>query len=196
MVHAGDFRAKRLALVAMAAMFLAGALHLAIIPHHWAHAPAHGLFFLLSGILQIGWVLAYWRTRSPSLSQAGFVMALALILLWALTRVIRAPFGHGPEEIDTAGLATKACEAICAAALGLLIAATFFTQPRHYTWRPILGLALASILLAGLAYGVALAAEPFLPGLAPNATEEHEHAPQEEQHELPAPTSLLLHHHI
>lgn len=32
---------------------LAGIIHLWIIPEHWEHAPAHGLFFLGVGIAQI-----------------------------------------------------------------------------------------------------------------------------------------------
>jgi hypothetical protein len=166
-------------------MFLAGALHLAVVAEHWAHAPAHGLFFLLAGVAQIGWSIAFWRTRSPGLARVGFVMALALIILWGVTRMLPAPFGHGPEAIDSAGLVTKLCEGVCAAALAALLTTTFTVQPGLRAWRPISGLILVSLLVAGLTYGAALAAEPLIPALAPPSIEEHEHAPQEQHEHAP-----------
>lgn len=55
---------KRLVAGSALAAILAGVIHLAIIPEHWSHAPAHGLFFLSVGILQIGWGVIVWRNPS------------------------------------------------------------------------------------------------------------------------------------
>jgi hypothetical protein len=160
---------------AVLAMMLAGVLHLFVVREHWGHAPAHGLFFLLAGLFQIGWSIAFLRRDSEPLRRLGFVGAVALVLLWVVTRLAPAPFGHGPEEVDVPGVATKVCEVACAAALGLLIAAGAAAQPRRSAWRPVVGLAIAAFLLTTLTYGVARAAEPILPGLSAEASEQHEH---------------------
>ena len=46
------------------ATIVAGVIHLVIIPEHWEHAPAHGIFFLVVGIVQIVWGIAIWRKPS------------------------------------------------------------------------------------------------------------------------------------
>lgn len=101
---------KRWAEAAIFTIMLAGVLHLMVVREHWAHAPAHGLFFLVAGLFQIGWSIAFLRSNSETLGRLGFVAALVLVLLWAITRLIPVPFGHGPEEVDTPGVATKLCE--------------------------------------------------------------------------------------
>jgi hypothetical protein len=156
-------------------MLLAGVLHLYVVRDHWDHAPAHGVFFLIAGLLQIAWSIAFLRSDTQILRRFGFVGVLVLVLLWAATRIIPAPFGHGPEEVDLPGVATKLCEVACAAALGLLIAASAAAQPHRTAWRPVVALAAAALVLTGLTYGVARAAEPILPGLSAEAAEHHEH---------------------
>jgi hypothetical protein len=159
-------------------MLLAGVLHLMVVREHWAHAPAHGLFFLIAGIVQIAWSIAFLRSSSEALGRLGFLVSLVLVLLWAVTRVAPAPFGHGPEEVDTPGVLTKLCEIACAASLGLFITASATgatNQLRRAAWRPIVALVVAAFVLTGLTYGVARAAEPLLPGLSAEAAEHHEH---------------------
>jgi hypothetical protein len=189
---------KTLVQAAVLTMMLAGVMHLYVVRDHWAHAPAHGLFFLIAGIFQIGWSIALLRADSEALRRTGFVGVLVLVLLWGVTRLLPAPFGHGPEEVDVPGVATKVCEVACAAALGLLIAASAIsvtTQPRRTAWRPVAGLAIAAFALTGLTYGAARAAEPLLPGLSAEAVEQHEHpgAPAPD-HEHAEPTSEVHEH--
>lgn len=183
-----DRSKKTLAQAAVLTMMLAGVMHLYVVREHWAHAPAHGLFFLVAGLIQIGWSIAFLRSDTETLRRLGFVGSLVLVLLWAVTRLIPAPFGHGPEEVDAPGVATKLCEVACAVALGLLIAASAAAQPRRIAWRPLVGLAIAAFALTGLTYGVARAAEPILPGLSAEAAEQHEHEETpgaEHEHEEP-----------
>ena len=49
---------------AAVSMVAAGLIHLAIAPLHWGHAPAHGLFFAVSGLAE-----AALRTASPVLGR-------------------------------------------------------------------------------------------------------------------------------
>jgi hypothetical protein len=34
---------------------LAGLIHLVITPQHWAHAPAHGILFVIVGVVELIW---------------------------------------------------------------------------------------------------------------------------------------------
>jgi hypothetical protein len=51
---------------------LAGLVHLLIVPAHYAHAPAHGIFFALAGIVQITWAVAFWRRPSVILTASAW----------------------------------------------------------------------------------------------------------------------------
>jgi hypothetical protein len=165
---------QRLSHAAALLMIAAGVIHLALLPAHWAHAPAHGLFFALAGLLQIAWGIAVWRRPSIGLDYAGIVLAGGLLVLWGITRVLPAPFGHGPEEMEIWGLLCKLAEALAAAALVVLVfrnTATRAGQPA--AWRVLGLLLLAAFAIGLLTYGVARAAEPLLPGL--RVAEEHHH---------------------
>jgi glucose dehydrogenase len=159
-------------------MLAAGLIHLVVIGQHWTHAPAHGIFFAIAGLLQIGWSVAFWRKKSQVLQRIGIVMVLSFVCLWALTRVLPAPFGHGPEEVDVPGLASKACEILCTVALLLPMVSVVPSpgMPRS-GWRIVLLLVAISLVLTGLTYTVARAAEPLLPSLA--AQETHEQTPDQ-----------------
>lgn len=167
-------------MVAAAAMILAGVVHLAIFRQHWEHAPAHGLFFVVTGIAQVTWSVAYSRSRSPFLASAGFIISLTLVAFWTVTRFVRTPFGHGPEEVDLAGVVTAASETICLVALAASMTAATLARPRPQARRLILGLVVASLVFTGLTYSVAIAAEPLLPGLTSVEEVEHEETPEAE----------------
>ena len=152
----------------------AGVIHLVIVPEHWAHAPAHGLFFLLVGILQIVWGIAVWRKPSVNLYYIGVLMAGWLIVLYGLTRWFPAPFGHGPESISAIDLVCKLCEAIGMVTLALLLfqGLVLRANPRAAV-RALLMIVFASVIVAFATYGVARAAEPVLPFLSVSIEEQH-----------------------
>ena len=163
-------------LVASSALMivLAGIIHLWIIPEHWAHAPAHGLFFLLVGIIQIIWGIAVWRNPSTRLYYIGVIMAGWLIVLYGITRWLPAPFGHGPESIRMIDVACKLCEGLAMITLAILIFQGLILQAGQLiAWRRIAFIALFSILAGFLTYGVARAAEPIFPSLSTPAEAHH-----------------------
>lgn len=167
------------------ATILAGVIHLVIIPEHWAHAPAHGLFFLLVGILQIGWGIAVWRKPSTDLYYVGVVMAGWLIVLYALTRLFPAPFGHGPEAIAVIDIACKLCEGLGMVTLAILIfQGLLLNNGRRKAWRAMGLIVLLSFVTAFTTYSAAIAAEPLLPSLSGQAEENHhnEGATETEDH--------------
>jgi hypothetical protein len=158
-------------------IILAGIIHLVIMPKHWDHAPAHGLFFGLVGLLQIGWGIAFWQRPSSTLYYAGFLLAGGLISLWVITRLWTAPFHAGPEPVDLAGVVCKLAELL---ALFSLAALAFTATAVGETKRLVaasLGLLLALSIVAGVGtYGVAIAAEPLFPGLMAGHEHDDDHA--------------------
>jgi len=181
---------KMIPYIPAAVIALAGLIHLGIAPEHYAHAPAHGVFFVLAGVAEILWALAFWRRPTPRRYHLGLALAGGLIVLWAVTRVLPAPFGHGPEPVNASGLVCKASELIGVLSLVMLAAqGQLMGAIRQPPLRPA-GEALALALVVGLvSYGVGYAATPLLPTLGPQeepAHEEHMQGESAHEHEAPA----------
>jgi len=173
---------------------VAGVIHVWLLPIHMAHAPAHGLFFLLVGIAQIVWGVAVWRAPSLRLYYIGAVMAGWLILLYGITRWLPAPFSHGPEAVEPIDIVCKFCEALGMISLCILIfQGLILHADRSIAWRAIAGIVVISFLASFVTYGVARAAEPILPWLSSSEDEHHdEMVPSSEadhQHEDSIPTA-------
>ncbi|GBD10893.1 hypothetical protein HRbin23_00543 [bacterium HR23] len=174
---------------------LAGVVHLALTPQHYAHAPAHGILFAVAGLAQIAWAVAFWRRPTLLLWNLGILGAMALIVLWLLTRFLPAPFGHGPEAVTALGIAVKICEATAVATLvGMLLGKGVVSVPRP--GRHAL-LWVASGVVGGLLFfGVASAVDGYLPALGAREhthQEEGNHIHQEGDHSA-APSSAPHQH--
>lgn len=177
--------------ISIAAIALAGVIHLGIAPIHYAHAPAHGIFFAAAGIAEILWALAFWRRPSLRLYHTGLALAGGLVVLWAITRALPAPFGHGPEMIEARGVVCKLSELIGLLALVLLaLQGRLPGEVKWPLWR-VAGEALALALVVGWAsWGIGYAATPWLPALGPQEAVLHE----EHAHESSTPaTEAHLH---
>jgi hypothetical protein len=175
-------------------MVIAGLIHLALAPLHWGHAPAHGLIFALSGIAEIVWGIAFWRKPSPALRHTGVILAGGLITLWAITRLLPAPFGDEPGEVELIGLFSKLAEGISFATLIALAISSTITQERKKSGWRMVGESLALSLIAGwLFYLMALAVAPMLPWLG----EQTDHSEVEvvsvisQPSTLPAPVQVV-----
>lgn len=165
---------QRLGTWAALLVALAGLIHLLLAPQHWAHAPAHGAFFVVAGVAEIVWGIVVWRRPSPTLYRIGLVGSGSLVALWGITRVLPAPFGHGPEPVEMMALVCKASEGLSMVVLAVLIlGGTVSGTRRSAAWRTIALLVVAAFAAGFLTYGVARAAEPVLPWLG--ATAEHHH---------------------
>lgn len=164
-----------LPLIAVVSLLSAGLTHLVLYPQHYSHAPAHGIFFVIAGALEIVWAFAFWRWPSRSLYVPGIALAGNLLVLWALTRVARGPFSHGLEPVDPIGLAVKAFELVGILALTFLVFGGVKQRPalRVYSslaWAALLALAMsAGIFFAGR--GV----EPLVPNWGASTEEHLEH---------------------
>ncbi len=163
-----NFRKSGLVAGAAAFMIVAGLIHFAIVPLHWGHSPAHALFLALSGTVEIAWGVAFWSRPTFTFYRLGIVTAAALIALWAITRVLPAPFSDGPEEIEAFGLVSKFLEGIGLAALAVL---GFSEQVSRESARFNLFVSvLVGLVLSGVGYGIAEAGAPRLPWLNEAAT--------------------------
>jgi YtkA-like len=146
---------------------LAGALHVGVAPAHWDHSLAHGIFLLAIGLAELLWAAAFWRGPSQALRTTGALLAGGSIVLWGITRVLPAPFGHGPEEIGAIDAASKLAEALV-----LVIVVSTKASVRAEIRGPSRdGLRAAARIGAGvaaglLAFAVGTAAESLTPSLA------------------------------
>ena len=166
-----DWKAKSAALL----MLVAGIIHFIIIPHHWEHAPAHGIAMGVTGVLEVIWAIAYWLRPSRILAQIGVILAVSMIALWAITRIAPAPFTNEAEEVDISGVLTKILEAISAAALlAVVLNAAPEAGAGWSAWRSVVSVLVISVLLAAGVYEVARAAQPLFPQLSPSAIEHME----------------------
>lgn len=164
-----------MALVASLAVGLAGLLHLILAPDHYAHAPAHGVFFALAGIAELTWAVAFLRWRGQNMYYLGIVIAGALVVLWIITRFVPMPFEHEIGAVDLEGIATKAGEVVGIGALAILA-----TQGRvpGLGKRSLAGYAAEAVVLAAFfgvgIYMVAHTVAPYMPFLGGEVHEEGE----------------------
>ncbi len=162
--------------IPIVAIALAGLIHLWVALIHYTHAPAHGIFFVVAGIVEILWSLAFWRRPSPGLYRTGLALAGGLVVLWAITRALPAPFGHGPEAIEAGGLVCKVSELVGVIALVMLALRGQLPGVVKRSARWVAGEALALALIMGWAsWGVGYAATPLWPASGSQEIPVHVH---------------------
>lgn len=147
-------------------LVIAGAIHLLIAPAHYAHAPAHGLFFGVIGLAQVGYVGLWLRRFRPALHLPGLLLSGGVVALWLLTHWLAIPFAAESHPLDWAAVTTKLAEGSAFLALLYLDhAGAFGRTPGNPA--ALLARSAAICLGSGLVvWGGALAAAPALPQLA------------------------------
>ena len=156
---------RRLTAGAVAFIVVAGVLHLWLAPQHLEHV-GHALFLALAGIVEIVWAIAFWRKPSAALYSLGVVLAGAFIVLWAITRITPAPFGHGPGDVELVGVMSKVAEGAGLAGLVAIALLGFQSgQIQWSIWRMILAPLTLAVVGALVLYGVGVAAEGIFPWL-------------------------------
>lgn len=145
---------------------VAGILHLTVLQAHLAESRGAGLYFLALGTMQVLWGARF--LLRPSSRSAGFglaFLALAPVVLWVMTRLLRSPWGVGPEAVDTVGLATTALEL---AAAGFLIWARLgrITDSGSAARRGVAVVVAVGLLVGAGSYASAMVAESSIPWLA------------------------------
>jgi cytochrome c peroxidase len=159
------------------ALALSGAAHLIITPEHFSHAPAHGLFFAVIGIMQIVWAL--WQVRPPRPPftvrlSAGMALSGGVIVLWLLTHAVSTPFASAHHPIDAWAIVTKTLEAV---SLTLLVAVALLNAPTVTRRAVSLGsAALVATFAGGIVWAGGMVSTPLLPMLAEAEGHTHDHA--------------------
>lgn len=172
---------NRFATFAVAA---AGFIHIAVAPQHYEHAPAHAAFFVLAGIAEIVWAIIFLRRPTEGVYYAGLALTGGLILLWALTRVMPAPFHGHAEAIDLGGIACKVSEFAGLAALVMIAAQGGIVGLAKQSLARVAAIALVvSAAVAGATYVAARATEPWLPSLSAPDDHDTNHEHEGEDHE-------------
>ena len=101
-------------------MGVAGTVHLGQVQEHLEEWRLAGLYFAMTGLLQIALGVAFAVRPSPPLRAAALIISVPTALLWAASRSIGVPGGpHGgiPEAVDAAGLVATALELVTIAVL-------------------------------------------------------------------------------
>jgi hypothetical protein len=145
----------------------AGLVHAAVVREHWGLSVAHGAFFAVVALAQIGWgTAALARDRLPG---ARLVIAgnLAVVVLWTASRTVGLPFGPGagaPEAVGAADLGAVALELVLVAAVAL------------HRWGMVRGpRTSAPGLVAGVAVGALVVGLITTPALAGTNAGSHAH---------------------
>lgn len=159
---------------------VAGIIHLTLLPHHLESARGIGLYFCAVGAAQVVYALLFVLRPTRRLAWLGLMALVAQpFALYVLTRLLRQPFGDEPEPVDLIGIVTAVME------LAAVVAFAFFlarSRPAGATPGRAIGLPLASSLVVGLLFGVALygaglVAEELVPWLdEPEEPHTHGHA--------------------
>ena len=94
---------KLLYLSAAACTFIAGILHLTLVPNAIDRNVNNGIFFLVGGLAQIFWVVPMIRQWGRGWYYVGIVGTLAFFLIWVITRLSGNPItGRAGSIGDTA----------------------------------------------------------------------------------------------
>ena len=81
---------------AAATTAIAGILHLSLVPDIIGRNLNSGVFFLISGIAQIFWVIPILRRWGRTWYYIGIAGTIVLIIMWAITRIPGNPItGRG-----------------------------------------------------------------------------------------------------
>lgn len=164
---------------------VAGLVHLIIAPVHYDHAPAHGIFFAIAGLIQCAWAVAFWRQPSLALYRVGLAVSGGLVVLWLLTLALPTPFGgHDAGSIDTPSVVCKLSELVGLTALvALMMQGGQWVLNGKLSSPRLLGEAVVvSLIVGALFFGAGKAAEPLFPQWQHNAEHAHEETGQPAEH--------------
>jgi len=98
--------------VAAAATFIAGVLHLTLVPNVIDRNIDTGMLFLIGGIAQIFWVIPTVRRWGKVWYYIGMAGTLVLIIIWVITRIQDNLITGRGGSISNIGFATELFQVI------------------------------------------------------------------------------------
>lgn len=142
---------------------VAGVIHLALVPVHYAESPTVGVLFAAAGVAQL--VLAVGVGVSPQRAWWPRLLATVAIVFtetFVAARTVKLPVFGSPEQLDPLGLVTTALAV--AAALCWWPAARITRCVRDDRFGP--GVLIAGAVLAPIVFGIAPSYNPTLQNAA------------------------------
>jgi uncharacterized protein (DUF305 family) len=106
--------------LAVGGLIASAALHVGLAPQHFEEATVQGVFFCATSVAAaiIAAAILAWPSRPAYIE--GALVALALIVLWAIFRFVPPPGAGVAEDVDLVGLLTKATELVALTACAVL----------------------------------------------------------------------------
>ena len=98
--------------VAAAATFIAGVLHLTLVPNVIDRNIGTGMLFLIGGIAQIFWVIPTVRRWGKVWYYIGMTGTFVLIIIWVTTRIPDNPITGRGGSISNIGFTTELFQVI------------------------------------------------------------------------------------
>jgi hypothetical protein len=92
--------------------FIAGVLHLTLVPNSLGRNPLIGIFFLIGGIAQIFWVLPTIKNWGKIWFYVGIGGTSILIIMWTMTRMPDNPITGRGAPINYIGIVTEIFQVI------------------------------------------------------------------------------------
>jgi hypothetical protein len=149
-------------------LLVAGILHLTALPAHAEQARGLGLFFLGLGAAQVVWAcLTLFRSTQLGARIGLAMLSVAPVVLWVLTRTLRAPWSAAPEPVDILSLGTVVLQLAAAVAMVLGRAGVSVTDQGAPSMarRTLVVFVAIGIAFGAVGYAGALAAEVTVPWL-------------------------------
>ena len=110
--------------VCAAATVAAAAVHVYVVPEHFAESALYGSFFVGLAALQLGWAALVLVRPSRALLVGGVAGNASVVLLWLMTRLVAVPLGPGAGEREGFGrldVFATSCELLVIVAAVMLL---------------------------------------------------------------------------
>lgn len=130
----------------------AGVIHLAMAGEHFDVSAAHGGFFAAVGWLQLAWAVALVVRPERRIVLAGAALSVAVLGVWAVSRLWGVPVGPGAGEPEPVDLADGLASGFEAAIALICLAVTVRPALAQRALRP--ALARPGLVLGGLTVAV------------------------------------------
>ncbi|HSP37682.1 MAG TPA: hypothetical protein VLR26_08015 [Frankiaceae bacterium] len=135
--------------IGAAASFGCAAIHFAVMPEHWLEWKMAGLFFGVLAWVQVAYSVALLTSRRRLVVEAGLVVQLGTIGVWALSRTAGMPFGPQAGQAEPASfidVVSTMLEVVVAVAAVLLL----MRRVPQIRLRAPVALAGVGVLIAGV----------------------------------------------
>ncbi len=112
---------KALFYSAASTTFVAGVLHLAIVPSVIGFSAIIGVFFLVVGTAQLFWVIPIVKRWGKRWYDGGIVGTVMLIAIWLITRVPENRIINGALPVNDLGIVIEALQIVFVLVCGIII---------------------------------------------------------------------------